>query len=175
MTLSTNFRKFALTLHVIVSVGWVGSVAVFLALAIVGLVNPEIEHVRASYIAMDSTYGSVVIPLGFASLVTGVVSSLSTEWGLFRYYWVLVKLLMTVPAAILTLIHTQPVGYMAGAAVATAFSSNELTGLRVQLVTYAGAALLVLLVATVLSTYKPRGRTLYGARRLEQAAGRSIT
>src|SRR5260221_14493883 len=116
---------------------------------------------------MDLNYSSVVLPLGLASLVTGLVSSLATEWGLLRHYWVLVKLLLTIPASILMLVHIQPVGHMAGAA-ATMLSSTDLSGLRMQLVVYAGAALLVLLVATALSTYKPRGRTRHGARKLEQ-------
>jgi hypothetical protein len=117
------------------------------------------ERVRASYVAMDLTYRWVIIPLGLASLVTGVVSSLSTDWGLFRYYWVLMKLLMTIPAVILMLTHTRSVGYLASVVIATAFSSAEFAGLRIQLIAYACAAILVLLAATVLSTYKPRGRT----------------
>ena len=44
-------------------------------------------------------------------------------------------------------------------------SGADLGGLRIQLVTYAGAALLVLLVATALSMYKPRGWTRYGWRK----------
>src|SRR5262249_13540709 len=51
-----SLRKLALTLHVIASVGWIGAVASFLALAVTGLVSPDIERVRASYIAMDLTY-----------------------------------------------------------------------------------------------------------------------
>jgi hypothetical protein len=168
-----NLRKLTLTLHVIASVGWIGAVASFLALAVSGLVNPEPERVSASYVAMDLIYRWAVIPLGLASLVTGVISSLSTEWGLFRYYWVLVKLLMTIPAILLMLVHARPVGYLAGAVAAAAFSSAEATGLRVQLIAYACAALLVLLAATVLSTYKPRGRTPHGPRRQAQRAGSS--
>src|SRR5215469_4969672 len=164
MTMAPQLRKFALTLHVIVSVGWAGSVAGFLALAIMGLASPEIEHVRASYLAMDLTYRSVVIPLGLASLVTGLVSSLGTEWGLLRHYWVLVKLLLTIPASILMLMHM----HLASMAAAETLSNADLSRLRFQLVVYASAALLVLLVATALSTYKPRGRTWYGARKLEQ-------
>jgi hypothetical protein len=171
MTLTTDLRKFALTLHVLASIGWVGTVAVFLALAVVGLVSPDIAHVRASYIAMDLAYGSVIIPLGLASLATGVISSLGTEWGVFRHYWVLVKLLLTIPTILLMLEHARIVGYMANAAVATGFSSSELSGPRTQLILYACFALLVLLVATALSTFKPRGRTLYWARRLEQRTG----
>jgi hypothetical protein len=163
-----NLRKLALTLHVIASVGWIGAVACFLALAVIGLASPEIERVRASYVAMDVIYRWAIIPLGLASLVTGFVSSLSTEWGLFRYYWVLVKLLLTIPAALLMLVHAPQVGYLAAGAAAAAFSGDGTIGLRIQLIAYACAALLVLLAATLLSTYKPRGRTAYGARRLDQ-------
>src|SRR5258708_25524489 len=127
MTMALDLRKFALTVHVIVSVSWAGGVAAFLALAVAGLVSTDIQLVRASYLAMDLTYRSVVIPLGLASLVTGLVSSLATEWGLLRHYWVLVKLLLTIPASILMLVHIQPVGHMAGAA-ATMLSSTDLSG-----------------------------------------------
>ena len=168
MTLTAGLRKFALTLHVIVSVGWAGLVAGFLALAIAGLISANIQLVGASYLAMDLTYRSVVVPLGLASLITGVISSLGTEWGLFRYYWVLVKLLLTVPAIVLMLVHVRPVAYVAGVAAAATLSSGELAGLRIQLVAYAAAALMVLLAATALSTYKPRGRTGYAARKLRE-------
>jgi len=170
MSMAPDLRKFALTVHVIVSVSWAGAVAAFLALAIAGLVHPDVQLVRASYLAMDLIYRAVVIPLGLGSLATGLVSSLVTEWGLLRHYWVLMKLVLTIPASILMLVHAPPVGHMAGAAVATRLSSTDLSGLRIQLVVYAGTALLVLLVATALSTYKPRGRTWYGARRYAEAS-----
>src|SRR5574337_680539 len=166
MTLAPDLRKFALTIHVVVSIGWVGMVAGFLALAIAGLVSPDVQFVRASYIAMDFTYRVVVIPLGLASLITGAISSLGTDWGLLRHYWVVVKLLLTIPAVWFMLIHLKLVRYAAQAASAATFAGTDLDGLRIQLIAMAGAALLVLLTATVLSTYKPRGRTPYGARKL---------
>lgn len=164
--LAPGLRRFALTVHVIASVGWVGIVAGFLALAVGGLVSTDVQLVRASYVAMDLIYRMVVIPLGLVSLVTGVVSSLSTDWGLFRHYWIVVKLLLTVPAIWMMLIHVRPVRFAAHVASATTFAGAELDGLRSQLLLYAGVALAVLLTATVLSTYKPRGRTRYGARKL---------
>lgn len=155
-------------MHVIVSVGWVGIVAGFLALAVAGLVSSDLPLVRASYVAMDFTYRTVVIPLGVASLITGAICSLGTDWGLLRHYWVVVKLLLTVPAVWMMLVHIGPVRYAAGAASAAIFTGADLDGLRVQLIFYAGAALTVLLAAIVLSTYKPRGRTRYGARKLAE-------
>jgi hypothetical protein len=162
--MTPGLRKFLLTLHVVASVGWVGAVTVFLALAAAGLLSSDSQIIRASYIAMDLTYRTAVVSLGLASLVTGLVSSLGTEWGLFRYYWIVVKLLVTVPAIILMLVHMQPVSHLASVVSTSVLPNADLTRPGLQLLVYACAALLVLLVATVLSTYKPRGKTRYGLR-----------
>ena len=45
------------------------------------------------------------MPLCFASLFSGLVQSLGTEWGLFRHYWVLFKLLINVLPTALLLLH----------------------------------------------------------------------
>lgn len=159
MTLGPGLRKFNLTLHVITSVGWIGIVAGFLALAIAGAFSTDLALARASYVAMDVIYRAVVMPSGTVSLLTGVIASLGTEWGLFRHYWILLKLLLTVAAVSLMLVHLKAVAYAARMASEVTSKGDSLAGLRTQLIVYSVAALLVLLVATVLSTYKPRGRT----------------
>ena len=58
MTMTPNVRKFALTVHVTSSVGWLGAVAVFLALAVAGLTSMDAQMVRAAYLAMELTTGS---------------------------------------------------------------------------------------------------------------------
>jgi hypothetical protein len=165
-------RKFALTAHVTASVGWLGSVAAFLALAVAGLTSQDAARVRAAYLAMEMTGWLVIVPLSVASLVTGLIQSLATTWGLFRHYWIVIKLLINVFASVLLLVHMRPTTYLAGVAATTTLSGTDLRGLRVQLVADAGAAVVILLVATVLSVYKPRGMTAYGRRkqREERAA-----
>ncbi|MDQ6901046.1 MAG: hypothetical protein M3072_16375, partial [Candidatus Dormibacteraeota bacterium] len=88
MTMTPSLRKFALTAHVTCSVGWLGAVAGFLALAVAGLTSRDAQMVRGTYLAMDVTGWFVIVPLSFASLLTGLISSLGTPWGLFRHYWV---------------------------------------------------------------------------------------
>jgi hypothetical protein len=154
-------RKLALTAHVASSVGWIGAVACFLALAIAGLANDDGLAAPATYVAMDWIYRYVIVPFGLASLLTGLVSSLGTEWGLVRHYWVLVKLLLTIPLIILMLVHTRPVRYLAKAAADRILANADLGGLRIQLVADSGAALLALIVATTLALYKPAGATGY--------------
>jgi hypothetical protein len=162
-----------LTAHVTFSVGWFGAVAAFLALAIGGLISEDAGMVRADYLAMASIGWFVIVPLGFGSLVVGLVQSFGTEWGLFRHYWVLIKFVMTIVALALLLLHMRLVTYLADVAAATALAAADLRGMRIQLVGDASAALLVLLVNTVLSIYKPRGMTRRGrrAQRARREAG----
>ena len=168
MAMAPRLRKLARTAHVTSSVGWLGAVAGFLALAIAGLTSRDAQMVRAVYLVMDLTAWYVIVPLCFASLLTGFVSSVGTAWGLFRHYWVLLKILITIPSSLMLLVHMQPIGYIAGVAAKTEFFSADLHGLKIQLVVEAGAALLVLLVATALSVYKPKGVTRYGWRKQQE-------
>ena len=165
MTMTPRLRKFALTAHITSSVGWIGADAGFLALAIAGLTSQDAEMVRAAYLAMRLIAWFVIVPLSLAALLTGLVQSLGTKWGLFRHYWILVKFLIAIFATIILLIHTQPISYMANVAAETTLSSVDLREQRIQLVVAAGAGLLVLLVAATLAVYKPRGMTPYGWRK----------
>jgi hypothetical protein len=177
--MTPGLRKFALTAHVISSVGWLGAVAAFLALAVAGLTSQDAQMVRAAYLAMELTGWFVIVPLSLASLLTGLVQALGTTWGLFRHYWVVLKFLINILATILLLVHMRPTTYLAGIASERTLSSADLRGLRIQLVVDAGAALLALLAATTLSVYKPRGMTPYGRRTQHEqhleANGRSTT
>jgi hypothetical protein len=165
MTMPPWLRKLALAVHVAASIGWMGSVAAFLTLAVVGLQSQDALLVRSMYLAMDVTAASVIVPLSVASLVSGVVQSLGTSWGLFRHYWVLVKLVITAVSTFLLLTHMQGISFMADVAGRIALGSDDLRGLRVQLIVDAAAAIGALLVTTLLSIYKPRGLTPYGWRK----------
>jgi hypothetical protein len=169
MIMPPRLRKFALTAHVTASVGWLGAVAGFLALAVAGLISQDGQTVRAAYLAMEVTAWFVILPLSLASLLTGLIQSLGTTWGLFRHYWVIFKLLINIFATIVLLIYMETLGYLADAAAETTASSASLHELRnPSPVLHAGAALLLLLAATTLSVYKPRGLTRYGWRKYQQ-------
>jgi hypothetical protein len=166
MTMTPGLRRFALTAHVTSSVGWLGAVVGFLALAVAGLASRDPQVVRAAYLTMELTGWFVLVPLALASLVTGLVQSLGTTWGLFRHYWVLAKLLINLFATIVLLLYMQTLSFFAG--VATEVTSyNTVPGVlrSPSAVLHAGAALLLLLVATTLAVYKPRGMTPYGQRK----------
>jgi hypothetical protein len=163
--MTPQLRKFVLTAHIVSSVGLLGAVAGFLALAIAGLTSRNGQLVGAAYLAMELIAWFVIVPLAFASLLTGIVQSLGTPWGLFRHYWVLTKLLLTVFVTVVLLLQMNLVGSMAVVAAETALSSDDHRLARISLVVHAGGGLLVLLVPAALSVFKPWGRTRYGRRK----------
>jgi hypothetical protein len=175
MAMTPSLRKFALTMHVSSSIGWVGAVVAFLALAIAGIGSQDAQIVRAAYLAMHLITWFVIVPLSLAALSTGILQSLGTTWGLFDHYWVVTKLLLTVLATIILLVHTQPIAHVAARAAQTTLAAGDLRQLRLQLVGDACSAVFVLLVTTALSVYKPWGMTPYGLLKQRQlsAASRS--
>ncbi|HZS04779.1 MAG TPA: hypothetical protein VFD58_08085 [Blastocatellia bacterium] len=158
-------RKFTLTAHITFSVGWLGAVAAYLALAITGLTSHDAGMVRAAYLSMELVGWFVIVPLSLATLLAGLVESLGTQWGLFRHWWVLVKFLLTTGATVILLQHMQAVTAISGVAADRALAATDFRALRIQLVVHAGGGLLILLAATVLSVYKPWGMTPYGLRK----------
>ena len=164
MTLTPGLRKLAVTTHITLAVGWLGAVAAFLALAIAGVASQDALTVRSVCIAMALVARHVIVPLSFAPLITGPLLSLGTPWGLFRHYWILAKLLRTVLSTLILQIHMAPINLLADAAARSAVFSADLHRAQIQMVIASGAALLALLVATLLAIYKPRGMTPYGQR-----------
>lgn len=164
MTMAPGLRKFALTAHLTSSVGWIGTVAAYLTLDVAVTAGQNPQTLRASYVAMELITSWAIVPLALASLLTGLVVSLGTKWGLFRHYWVVISLLLTIVAVLVLLSETRTIGYLAGVAADPTTASDDLRALPNTLV-HSGGGLLVLLVITVLNVYKPRGMTRYGQRK----------
>ena len=163
MTMSPSLRKFALTTHVTSTLGWLGAIVGFLALAIAALTSDDVQLVRGLYLAMQLTGWYVLVPLSVASLTTGLIMSLGTAWGLFRHYWVLVKFVITILAAIILFMYTQTLDQLGAQARDTTLSIDQLR--NPSPVLHSGLAVLALLVNTTLSIYKPKGMTKYGRRK----------
>lgn len=161
MNMSPSLRKFVLTLHVISTMGWLGSAVAYIPIATYVLTNQDAEMIRSAIQIMKLIANFVIIPMAFASLLTGVILSLGTRWGLFRHYWVLFKLLLTIIGVFVLVAYTLGLNEMASIA-----SSADISILQDrEHMAHTIGGLLVLLVATVLSVYKPGGMTRYGRRK----------
>jgi hypothetical protein len=114
---------------------------------------------------MELVGWAVLVPLALASFVTGVVLSDGTPWGLFRHYWVVISLGLTILATAILVLHMPSV-------TATARMVRESDGAQLaQLggdLGHAVGGLVVLLVITALNVYKPHGLTPYGWRKQQE-------
>jgi hypothetical protein len=168
MTMAPGLRKFVLAAHLTLSIGWIGAVVAYLALGISSVTSQDALTVRGAWVAMELTGWYVIVPLALAALLTGLVISMGTTWGLFRHYWVLISLALTILATVVLLLHMPTVSLMAD--TAREADGADLGRLGGDLL-HPGLGLLVLLVITALNMYKPRGMTPYGWRKQHEERG----
>ena len=165
-----SLRKLVLTVHVVVSVGWIGIEAGLLALGLTGLYTRDPEVLRAVYVAAELFGGIFLAPASMGVLVTGILLSVGTPWGLVRHYWVLVKFVLTmalVASGILVLNRRlQEAAVSVSEVPLSTLTSADVGALQFQIVAAVSVALLLLITATTLSVYKPWGRTWFGWRKV---------
>lgn len=164
--LSPRLRKLVLTIHVVSTVGWLGAVLVFVALAVVGLTATETQSVRAVLSVMEPVAWYVLVPFAATSLVVGIIQSLGTPWGLIRHYWVIFKLLITTFSTIILISYMTTFNQMSHAAANPASTADQLRPFAASVLLHGGLALAGLVISVVLSIYKPRALTAYGRRRV---------
>lgn len=160
MTMAPGLRKLALAVHLTVSVGWIGAVLAYVGLVLAAQASQEAQTVRAARVGMEAIASKVLVPLAYASLLTGLVMALGTKWGLFRHYWVVISLVLTIVATIVLLSQLPHIR----AGVQAEVHSGSRGGLWSELLHPVGG-LVVLLVIQTLNVYKPRGLTPYGWRK----------
>lgn len=163
MIMPPRLRKTALIAHVGSSVGWLGAVAAFIALAITGYNTANEEAMRAIYTTLEIIGWTALVPLSALTLLTGIVQAIGTPWGLIRHYWVVIKLLITVVSTAVLLLYMETLTVLADAAQQTSGGTSTDLLPNFSPILHAAAALVVLFVALGLSIYKPRGLTGLGA------------
>jgi hypothetical protein len=164
MIMTPRLRKAALTAHIVSSVGWLGAIVPYLALAIAGLTGSDAQMGRAAFLSMEVIGWYVIVPFSLAALLTGLVQALGTQWGLFRHWWILAKFALTIVAVAVLLRHMQDVSRVAQLVRETLLSTADF---RPELI-HAAGGLLIVLVATMLSVFKPWGMTPYGLSKAKQ-------
>jgi hypothetical protein len=168
MSLPPRLRKTVLVLHVATSVGWLGALTAYLSLDVTAATNTDVGTVRSAYVAMGVLVRYAIVPLALASVLIGIINALGTTWGLFRHYWVLVKLGLTLVAAGVLLTEVGSVDYLANMAMHSP-DPRPMGGTLVHSV----GGLIILATTLILSVFKPRGLTRYGWRKQRQ--GRAAT
>ena len=161
--------KIVLTSHIVVSVAWLGVALAKFVLALAAATTSGPDTARALYTAMEVLNG-VFPPLVVATLISGVVLTLGTRWGLLDYYWVISKLGLSVAvftsgAQLSSRLAQQAIAALAGAPPAPDGFLAMISAPGGLVLALFAAHTLMLGVATVVSVFKPWGLTWFGRRR----------
>ena len=161
-----GLRKLILTLHIATSVGWIGAALAYLPLDLTTIASDDPGTLRAVYLGMDLIARYVLVPLAIATFASGLLVSLTTPWGLFRHYWVVISLVLTALALLVLLVETRTIAALAQAA---ATSTDDALRALPSTLPHSIGGLVVLAVVHVLNVYKPRGLTRHGWRKQREA------
>jgi len=159
----------ALVVHLTSSIGWIGAAVAYVSLVVAVLSNDDQRVVRDAILVMNSVDWFVIVPLAYLGLATGLVMSLGTPWGLFRHWWVVFSLLLTLAAVFVLTEYSLSLRAMAAVASKPTLSHSDLRMLKDPgHAVHNLGGIAVLLVVAVLNTYKPQGVTRHGWRKQQE-------
>ena len=158
--------RLLLATHIIVSVGWLGIVVAKLVLGLRAMTSDAPEVSDALYASMQ-VVDAAFPPAAVATLLTGVFLSLGTKWGLLRHYWIVTKLGLTVGVIVtgIALMDRLVRESISGQAVNDPAILGIVSAPTTLLISLSAAHVLMLGVATVVSVYKPWGKTWFGRQK----------
>lgn len=168
--LKRRARKVWLTLHVGISVGWLGLSLAMTTLAIAAATADDHVIRHGAYELMHVFDLAIVIPSALAAILSGLVVSLGTPWGLIRHWWVLLKFVIAVSLPVIATVESTWIEQLENR---TQDPAAEPGGLGLTLVICMILFVVLLWTAVTLSIFKTGGRTRWGragqARRSAQA------
>ena len=155
--LGNRARKSVLVLHIASAGAWLGVDVVMGVLIFTAVARDDPATKALSYRALELVAVGPLLACGLICLLTGIVLGLGSRWGLVRYWWVAVKLVLN-----LVLVALAP-EVAAHADQARQFQAGLPALLEVgQLIFPPIVSPAALLVALVLAVFKPWGRIRQG-------------
>lgn len=89
-------KRWLLSLHLLFAAILFGNSVVFLVLSIAAAVTNDVNVLKAIYTSMHIMATSSVRASTIGTVVTGILLSVWTKWGLFKFYWIVVKEILTI-------------------------------------------------------------------------------
>jgi hypothetical protein len=155
--LSFAQKKWWLSAHLIFSAIWLGVTVTFLILSIHVLMTNDMETIKAYYTSMlrlEQTAGRVSI---IGTVITGLLLSILTKWGLFKFHWIITKEIMTLLCMVLGFIFIYA-WTLKGISVLDEFINDVFIVNHYQLMAGIVSQLFLLATMFILSVFKPWGQ-----------------
>lgn len=166
-------RKAVLVLHIVIAISWMGVDIALLVLLITARTTDSAILAVSGFSAIRMIVPVAVPPISLGILATGLILGMSTRWGVLRYWWVVVKLLLSLVMTILVFVSLVPGVNSIALGAPGAMSADEVRAhlgvLPTMLLFPPVVSFLMLGVAAVLSVFKPWRHTPWSH---ERSAGR---
>jgi hypothetical protein len=170
--LTPAVRKTLLALHIVLGIGWMGVDIALLVLLITARTTDDATLAVSGFNAIRMIVPVAVPPLSLGILATGLLLGLGTPWGLVRYWWVLIKLILS--GVMTVLVFTSLVPEVSSMAILAATTGSadavraSLGDLPTQLLFPPVVSFAMLGIATFLSIFKPWSRTPWSSTPLSR-------
>jgi hypothetical protein len=162
--LGPSARRAAITVHIASSVGLLGTTAGTLLLALTAAATDDVAFAEAIYRLMASFTVAFGIPLSMLSLASGILVGLGTKWGVLRYWWTTIKLLLILGVIVNGAANIGPT-------VEALRSDPMAAGDQARAAIAAALSVAMLLTATGVSVFRPGGRVRRRPERVAVMAG----
>ena len=156
--LGARTRKAVLVVHIVSAGVWIGIDVVMGVVIFTALLADDGITKALCYQALELFAVWPLLTTGLVCLVSGVVLGLGTKYGLVRYWWVAIKLVLNVVLTALVLVALRP-GVTEAAEQGRRFMTGEAASLAVGDLIYPPiVSPSALLIAVVLAVFKPWGQ-----------------
>jgi hypothetical protein len=159
--LSITQKKWWLSAHILFSAIWLGVTVTFLILSISVLLTNDNQVIKAYYSSMlkiEETAGRASL---IGTVITGLILSIFTKWGLFKFYWIITKEILTLFCLVLGFIFiyywTINGIHFSEEAIGDNFIENHY-----QLMIWIIIQVILLAILFILSVFKPWGQRIKG-------------
>lgn len=163
-------RRSVLLVHILAAGAWLGIDLALGVLVFTALLTTDAQVAGASLQLLSTVAVWPMLTAGLVCMISGAVLGLGSKYGFFRYWWVVVKIAISVVFCALILLALRP-GLTEAAETGRLLAAGDTTAeVPNDVLPPALVAPTMLLVAYLLSVFKPWGRVRSGRGRRRPGA-----
>jgi len=162
--LGTFGKKILLSIHILLIAIWIGTLIA--SLVLVFLKKNTFNAIQFS--GLDKSvfllFDSIIMNISIAVTLSGLVFSVFTNWGFFRFYWIITKWVIIVFVAILIMFFASPavngMAALSDSFVEKVLNHPDYLHYQRHYILYTGVQIILLIFIVFISVIKPWGQRI---------------
>lgn len=162
--LSQKKKSLLVAIHVISAASWIGGTLGMLVLAIYLKSGANREQLFYTLASMEVIDENLLKYPALLTLLTGVLLSVWTQWGLIKHYWVAMKLVLTIVTIMIGILFLNPwtasLAHMIDAMGFAILQNPDFQARWLSIIVTSSFNLLCLFLMVFITYYKPFGKII---------------